>query len=47
MEFVQQPVAQILGLNKSQRILLYILNYERNSPYFREKLFEYLWQDYQ
>ena len=36
-EFVQQPVAQILGLNKSQRILPYTSNYEQSIPYSLEK----------
>ena len=37
MEFVQQPVAQIPDLDKSQQILPYILDYEQNIPYFLEK----------
>ena len=46
-EFVQQPVAQILGLNKSQRILPYTSNYEQNNLCFLEKRSEYLLQGYQ
>ena len=42
MEFVQQPVAQIPDLDKSQRILPYILNFERNIPYSLEKQSAYL-----
>ena len=41
-EFVQQPVAQIPDLDKSQRILPYILNFERNIPYSLEKQSAYL-----
>ena len=37
MEFVQQPVAQILGLDKSLRILPYTSNYEQNILCFLEK----------
>ena len=47
MEFVQQPVAQILGLDKSLRILPYTSNYEQNILCFLEKQFEYLLQGYQ
>lgn len=36
-EFVQQPVAQIPDLNKSQRILPYTSNYEQSIPYSLEK----------
>lgn len=46
-EFVQQPVAQILGLDKSLRILPYTSNYEQNILCFLEKQFEYLLQGYQ
>lgn len=41
-EFVQQPVAQIPDLDKSQRILPYILNFERNIPYSLKKQSAYL-----
>ena len=47
MEFVQQPVAQILGLDKSLRILPYTSNYEQNILCFLDKQFEYLLQGYQ
>ena len=47
MEFVQQPVAQILGLDKSLRILTYTSNYEQNILCFLEKQSEYLLQGYQ
>lgn len=46
-EFVQQPVAQILGLDKSLRILPYTSNYEQNILCFLEKQSEYLLQGYQ
>lgn len=46
-EFVQQPVAQILGLDKSLRILPYTSNYEQNILCFLEMQSEYLLQGYQ